>query len=111
MRHAIFFLLAGFLVLAGCAKPLPPERGAYAGEWQSSTMGLLITRDGHVAYKRLVGTNGSKTVSGPIQSFEGNNFSVGVGPIQTTFVVSVPPHEVGGRWMMTVDGVELTRQD
>jgi hypothetical protein len=40
-------------------------------------MGLLITQDGRVAYKRLVGENGSKSVSGPLQSFDGNNFVVG----------------------------------
>ncbi|GAB3100509.1 hypothetical protein [Lysobacter terrae] len=109
MRRLVFAILV-LLAVAGCAKPLPPERSAYVGEWQSSSMGLLITQDGHAAYKRLFGTKGSKSVNGPIQSFEGNNFVVGVGPIKTTFVVSVPPHEDHGSWKMTVDGVELTRQ-
>jgi hypothetical protein len=103
-------LLLGIIALAGCAKPLPPDKAAYVGEWQSSTMGLLITQDGRVAYKRLVGENGSKSVSGPIQSFDGDDFVVGIGPIRTNFVVSVPPHEDHGDWKMTVDGVELTRQ-
>lgn len=107
-RFAI--LLLGIIALAGCAKPLPPDKLAYAGEWQSPTMGLLITQDGRVAYKRLVGENGSKSVSGPIQSFDGDDFVVGVGPVKTTFVVSVPPHQDHGEWKMTVDGVELTRQ-
>ena len=109
MRHFILALLA-LAALVGCAKPLPPEKSSYVGEWQSSTMGLLITQDGHVAYKRLVGPNSSKSVSGPLQAFDGNNFIVGVGPIKTTFVVSAPPHEDRGTWKMTVDGVELTRQ-
>lgn len=109
MRNLILALFV-LLALVGCAKPLPPERSAYAGEWQSSTMSLLITQDGHAAYRRLVGTNGSKSVSGPIQSFDGDDFIVGVGPIKTTFVVSAPPHEDQGSWKMTVDGVELTRQ-
>ena len=109
MRSFILTLLA-LLALAGCAKPLPPERSGYVGEWQSDSMALLITQDGRVAYKRLVGPNGSKSVSGPIQSFEGNNFVVGIGPVKTKFVVSVPPHEDQGEWKMTVDGVELTRQ-
>jgi hypothetical protein len=109
MRRLIIFLLA-VLVMTGCAKPLPPERSSYVGEWQSSTMAVLITQDGHVAYKRLVGSNGSKTINGPLQSFDGNNFIVGIGPLKTTFVVSAPPHDDHGIWKMTVDGVELTRQ-
>jgi hypothetical protein len=32
-----------------------------------------------------------------------------VGPFNTTFVVSKPPQLEGGKWTMTVDGVELTR--
>lgn len=109
MRRHILTLLA-LLLLTGCAKPLPPDKKSYAGEWQSPTMGLLITPDGRVIYKRLVGTNGSKSIDGPIQAFEGDNFVVGVGPIKTTFVVSAPPHEDDGRWKMTVDGIEFTRQ-
>lgn len=109
MRSFILTLLT-LLALAGCAKPIPPERSAYVGEWEADAMALLITQDGRVAYKRLFGSSGSKSVSGPIQSFEGNNFIVGIGPVKTRFVVSVPPHEVRGEWKMTVDGVELTRR-
>jgi hypothetical protein len=109
MRHLTFLLLA-VLILAGCAKPIPPERSSYVGEWQSPTMALLITQDGRANYERMVGESASKSVSGPIQSFHGDNFVVGVGPIKTTFVVSVPPHEDQGTWRMTVDGVELTRR-
>lgn len=96
------------LLLVGCAKPLPPEKLAYAGEWRSSSMSLLITQDGNVMYKRKDGDM-SKSINGPLQAFEGNNFVVGVGPVKTTFVVSTPPHEDQGTWTMVVDGVELTK--
>ena len=109
MRPIIALSIAT-LALVGCAKPLPPERSAYVGEWQSETMALLITQDGHASYERMTSPNTSKSVSGPIQSFNGNDFVVGVGPIKTTFAVSAPPHEDQGSWKMTVDGVELTRQ-
>jgi hypothetical protein len=102
--------LAAMLGLAGCAKPVPPDKQAYVGEWQSRTMAMLITRDGRVMYKRLIDSNTSKSIDAPLQQFEGDNFVVGVGPIKTTFVVSAPPHEDHGVWKMTVDGVELTRQ-
>ena len=103
-------LLFVAVAVAGCAKPVPPEKSAYVGEWQSPTMALLITKDGRAVYERAVGPDASKSVEGPIQKFEGDNVVVGVGPVNTTFVVSVPPHEVEGKWKMTVDGVELTRQ-
>ena len=43
------------------------------------------------------------SVNGPLQSFEGDNFVVGVGLMKTTFVVSKPPYQDGGcgRWWWT----------
>jgi hypothetical protein len=108
MRELPWVFAVCCLLLAGCAKPLPPEKVAYAGEWRSTTMSLLITTGGNVNYKRVDG-NTSKSVNGPLQAFEGDNFVVGVGPVKTTFVVSMPPYQDQGTWKMTVDGVELTR--
>jgi hypothetical protein len=48
-------------------------------------------------------------VEGPLKGFSGDNFDVGVGPMRTTFLVDQPPHQVGEKWQMTVDGVELTK--
>jgi hypothetical protein len=105
--HAAVAALA-VLMLSACAKPLPSDKLAYAGEWRAPGMALLITPEGNVSYARKEGTT-STTVNGPIKEFEGNDFSVGVGFISTKFVVPEPPHEVAGEWKMTVDGVELTR--
>lgn len=99
-------LLASLLV--GCADPLPADKVAYAGDWRAENMRLLITKDGHVQYVRLDGSK-KTTLNAPIQGFDGNNFSVGVGMFSTTFVVSKPPHQDGAVWKMTVDGVELVR--
>ena len=109
MRKFVFLapvLLA--IAVAGCGKPVPPEKAAYVGEWQEKSMYLVITQDGSVNYKRLKG-GGTTSVNGPIKAFTGNNFEVGVGPMSTTFVVSKPPYQEGGQWRMVVDGVELTR--
>ena len=51
----------------------------------------------------------SKKVDAPLKEFKGDNFVVGIGFMSTEFAVSAPPHEDGGVWKMTVDGVELTR--
>jgi len=101
-------LIAALLALAGCGKPVPPEKSSFVGEWQSQTMALLITSDGSVKYKRLQGGM-TKSIEGPLQGFQGDNFEVGIGPVSTNFVVSAAPHEDGGKWKMTVDGVELIR--
>ncbi len=104
----LVFLLALLGSLAGCGKPVPPEKSAYVGEWQEKTMYLLITQDGSVRYKRLKG-GASTSVEGPLKGFNGNNFEVGIGPMATTFVVGKPPYQDGGKWKMVVDEVELTK--
>ncbi len=109
MRKLPWVLPVLVALLAGCGKPVPPGKAAYVGEWHSAAMAMLITQDGSVAYKRLQG-GVSKSISGPLQGFDGDNFVVGVGPIRTTFMVSLPPHQDRGAWKMTVDGVELTRE-
>ena len=96
------------LSLLACAKPVPPEKSAYVGEWRERTMYLLITKDGSVRYKRLKG-GVNTSIQGPLKQFDGNDFEVGVGPIKTTFVVSKPPYQDGEKWKMVVDGVELTK--
>ena len=108
MRKMLWMFAACGLLLAACAKPLPPEKAAYAGQWRSPTMSLLITESGNVNYRRVDGGM-SKSINGPLRSFEGDNFVVGIGPVKTTFVVSMPPHQDDGAWKMTVDGMELTR--
>lgn len=108
MRKWLWGFAVCCLLLAGCARPLPPDKLAYAGQWRSPTMSLLITEGGNVNYRR-VDRHGSKSINGPLQSFEGSDFVVGIGPIKTTFAVSMPPYEDQGTWKMVVDGVELTK--
>ncbi|MBB3195439.1 hypothetical protein [Roseateles terrae] len=104
----LLFALTLLASLFGCGKPVPPEKAAYVGEWQQTTMYLLITQDGSVRYKRLK-SGASTSIEGPLKGFVGDNFEVGIGPMATTFVVSTPPHQDGDKWKMVVDGVELVR--
>ena len=101
-------LAAAILLLAACGKPVPPEKAAYVGEWQSPSMYLLITQDGSVRYKRLKG-GGTVSIEGPLKEFQGDNFVAGVGPMSTVFVVRKPPYKDGDKWKMVVDDMELTR--
>jgi hypothetical protein len=101
-------LLLAIAVLTGCAKPVPPEKAAYVGEWQDKNMYLLITQEGSVKYKRLQ-NGGTTSIDAPLQGFKGNDFDVGVGAMATTFVVSKPPFQEDEVWKMVVDGQQLTK--
>ncbi|WP_255989598.1 hypothetical protein [Chitinolyticbacter albus] len=72
-------------------------------------MTLLIRQNGNVAYRRNEGNFG-KSIDAPLQGFDGNHFTVGIGPLATTFTVTVTPHPEAGIWTMTVDGVALARR-
>jgi hypothetical protein len=104
----LLLIVALTSLLVACAKPLPAGREAYAGEWKGGSISLVIMPGGRVVYERKEG-NMSKSLDAPLKEFKGDNFIVGVGFMNTEFVVASPPHEVAGVWKMTVDGVELTR--
>ena len=108
MKAVRVFALLLVALLAACAKPVPPPKTTYVGDWRAKDMQLQISAEGYVNYERRNGSN-TTTINAPIQSVEGDDFIVGVGPFKTKFVVSKPPHLEGNAWKMTVDGVELTR--
>ena len=88
---------------------VPADKLDYVGLWTSLEVRLFIHANGRVEYEKNTGGS-KKSISAPIQKFEGNNFVVGALGINTTFVVSETPHrDSSGVWKMTVDGVELTR--
>jgi hypothetical protein len=107
VRNFVVLLLLA-LLLSACAKPVPPDKAEYVGEWRDKSMVLLITQDGSVRYKR-VKDGVSTSIEAPLKRFDGDNFVVGVGPMSTVFTVSKPPYHDGRSWKMVVDGVELTR--
>lgn len=98
------------LLLASACKgqPLPADKLEYAGQWRGGGVDLVITADGGVSYRKVSGSS-TVEINGPIKGFDGDDFVVGVMVVKTGFDVTAPPHEEGGAWKMTVDGVELTR--
>lgn len=102
---SIFLLLA----LSACSKPLPADKSRYAGHWTGQDVVLVISADGTVNYQRRH-DKGTTSVNAPIIRFEGDNFLVGLGPLNTLFVVQRAPYQEEGRWKMRVDGVDLALQ-
>ncbi len=100
-----FFCL---LIFSGCGESVPPGKINYVGEWNGPGMYLSISQSGSVNYERQKGGS-ETTINGPLKGFEGDDFSVGISFLSTTFVVSKPPYNEDGVWKMVVDGVELTR--
>ncbi len=106
-KSAVFAILC--LFLAGCTKPISPDRSGYVGRWSGKDMSLTIRQGGKVTYRRKKGMSSTK-IDAPLMKFEGNDFIVGFWKFKTAFVVSEPPHEENGVWKMTVNGVELTKK-
>lgn len=99
-----------FASTAAWAGPVPADKMHYVGNWQGKDMQLSLSKEGKIDYKRGR-PNDQVDLSIDLKGFKGNNFEAGVAFVRTTFVVSKPPHREGGQWKMTVDGVELTRDE
>ena len=87
---------------------LTAERQTYIGEWRGQFTYLLIRPDGTIDYRRVekVGdATNTDTVSGPINAFDGANFTVGVLGQNTRFEVA----DTSVNGSMTVNGEKLER--
>ncbi|MEM9453365.1 MAG: hypothetical protein AAGF11_04250 [Myxococcota bacterium] len=107
-RLASATLLFATVLLSACQpQPLPPDKAEYAGHWRGGGVDLVIYPEGRAEYTKQEG-KGTIEVSGPV-GWKGEDFVIAVMVVKTKFDVQQPPHEVDGIWMMTVDGIELTR--
>jgi hypothetical protein len=113
-KELICFMLAAFLVfftalITGCNSiPIPEDKRTYVGTWEGVGFHLTITDAGAVNYRRVNGRS-TKTITGPVTDFIGDDFVVGMLFITTRFEVQLPPHMEGDDWFMVVDGVELKK--
>ena len=102
-------LVAAVLVVLACVGgEVPFDKSAYLGRWVGEDRILEIAGDGHIEYVRVSGETRVE-IAGYIRAFDGDDFLVGLPLFSTRFEVSDPPAERGGRWVIVVDGVELTR--
>ena len=83
----IFALLLLTTAFASCGLKgikVPADKLNYVGLWTSMEIQLAIHENGRVEYEKNTGGS-KKSISAPIQKFEGNNFVVGALGINTTF--------------------------
>ncbi len=96
-------------LVSGCHSiPIPEEKRSYVGTWEGIGFHLTIHENGGIDYRRVNGKY-STSVTGPLKSFIGDDFVVGVLFVTTTFEVQHPPYLEGDDWFMVVDGVELKK--
>ncbi len=108
----LFFIFNLVLLLSGCfgIKEIPENKKNYIGTWRGEFIVLTITPDAHVEYRYKKG-NVSKSISGPISGFEGDDFKVGIFGLNTIFKVKTIPFYEKGEWKMVVDDQLVTRKD
>ena len=82
----------------------------FVGTWQGRNMSLRVDNFGNTLFFHLDG-NSSIRADGPLRVLDGNHISVGMGPNPFFLNVMVPPHVEGEVTRMTLDGVELTRNN
>jgi hypothetical protein len=81
----------------------------YVGTWRNaSDSTLVIQPTGELIFEKHEG-RGSQSVHAAIASFAGDDIQVKVF-VSTTIHVSEAPHQVAGRWQITVDGITLQRE-
>jgi hypothetical protein len=101
----------------GIAISSPPEvvtelngpKKDYIGSWLSTSnkSSLVILENGHMVYHRNEGQN-KEEITAPIAKFSGNNIECHFG-VKITIAVTTPPHKVGDKFEMVVDGITMTR--
>ncbi len=109
LKTLVIFAFGFFLV--ACTKPVPSSKMAFAGVWKAENVILIITKEGKVSYKRKDGNVEMKHITGSISEFSNTGFTVGIGFFATEFAVNMKPINLDGHWLMTIDGITLTRSN
>jgi hypothetical protein len=105
---SVVFAMLLAVTLAGCGIKVPDDKRDYIGEWEGGENdALIIAASGQVETFHAEG-NATSTQSARLKAFEGNNLVLVIG---STIVVSQPPHQEGGKWVMVANGIRLERKD
>ena len=92
-------------------EPARVEQTLYYGTWSGAGPTTLTVDSASVRWEQQSGT-GHVSYNGTFAGISGQDIRVGVLVTEVTLVVADPPHQQPGTgaWVMTVEGVSLTRQ-
>jgi hypothetical protein len=92
-------------------QPARVEASLYYGSWAGEGPTTLTVDAHNVQWEQYTENSGHISYNGTFAGISGQDIRVGIVVTEVTLVVSDPPHqEASGAWVMTVDGVALTRQ-
>lgn len=93
--------------LAAQLEPIPPPSEDWVGRWTGPDITLTVLPDGTISLERT-DQGASQQLSAPARGWAGG-LTIGIDPFLQTWPITAPPHAEGEVWVMTFDGVELTR--
>jgi hypothetical protein len=105
---ALLFSLVIAAALFGCGKkiPLADDQKVFAGKW--------VADDGTFVTIYLDGGGDLKTsntnVTGGRTTITADSVTIGIGPIKATMKITEKPKDLGGKWVMVLDGIKYTKQ-
>jgi hypothetical protein len=106
--YYLFFKDKVFYSFAGVA--VPDESIDFIGTWSGKNMVLRVPKWGQVHFRHKQG-NDETTLDLPLQTINLKLIELGLAYWKTDLAVQVPPHEESGKWHMTVENTDLTRQE
>lgn len=88
------------------------DQTLYYGTWAGEGPTTLTVNASAVSWEQHTGSSGHVSYNGTFAGISGQDIRIGIVVTEVTLVVAEPPHEQPGtgRWVMTVEGVPLTRQ-
>lgn len=90
--------------------PISAENQIWVGRWMGEGLTITIPKFGNVHYERK--RDGYNTdIDLPMQAISLSSIKLGFAYWSTDIAVEAIPHLVGDKWKMTIDNIELTRQD
>ena len=131
-RRVLFIVLGviGAIALLGCIacgaggmfcaseiQPAPREAARvdqtlYYGTWAGEGPTTLSVDATSVHWEQHTGSSGHISYNGTFAGISGQDIRVGIVVTEVNLVVADPPHQQAGtgQWVMTVEGIPLTRQ-
>jgi hypothetical protein len=93
-------------------QPARVDQTLYYGSWAGEGPTTLTVDAQSVHWEQYTESSGHISYNGNFAGISGRDIRVGIVVTEVTLVVSDPPHQEPstGAWVMTVEGVPLTRQ-